>query len=368
MNDALPYGSFWRTPHGAFVRSRLGARGGQRPTPSLLLCSSMYNDWVKRWTGSSWVDAISYCLNPRDILYHSVHRKVYVCGAFTTVNGQTIYYVTRTSDGITFDDLGYQSSWGKPYFMLEVGNDLLVSSIYSGDPPRLWNGTSWSLMGSSGWPWYLTANYGPKCGLYSGGNLFLAGTPIYNWPTSGECCSMVRWNGSEWVNTHKTYEHYFYGTLHYGGYDYAMIEFGGEIYLYEDIEVPYSGPEYFFRWNGTDGDWTRLNVPHNVGISERGLVVYDGKIICASSNLYWTDLTGEWSAYQGGVSGGGVYHMLVDNGNLIIVGDFTQVGGSVAANGAAYWDGSEWHAMGSISKEYGMYVPYKRIGGINVQW
>lgn len=47
MGEAFPYGSFWRSRHGAFIRSRMGARGGVVPGDPAVVAMNKYF-WV-RW-------------------------------------------------------------------------------------------------------------------------------------------------------------------------------------------------------------------------------------------------------------------------------------------------------------------------------
>lgn len=102
--------------------------------------------------------------------------------------------------------------------------------------------------------------------------------------------------------------------------------------------------------------------------SARALCIYQGKLVFGGACSFrlpdkslgrflgtWTDpndpeADGTFAELGGGVNGP-VYGACVWNGDLYVVGDFTEAGG-VAVKGIARWDGSQWYYVVNVS-DYG---------------
>jgi hypothetical protein len=85
------------------------------------------------------------------------------------------------------------------------------------------------------------------------------------------------------------------------------------------------------------GGWMELALGGD--LVSRGLAVWDGTA---------------WSAPPGGGTGGFVHELVVDDGELLVGGNFLELGGIAAANVAAY-DGVSWRAL-SMPGELGVYA------------
>jgi hypothetical protein len=161
----------------------------------------------------------------------------------------------------------------------------------------LWNGSSWSALGSGVNNVFALAASGNN--LYVGGNFTDAGGVAAN--------NIAVWNGSSWSALGS-------GVSGVTGiknrYVTALAVSGNNVYV--------------------GGSFTNAG-----GVAANNIAMWNGS---------------SWSALGSGVSGGqflvGVDSLAVSGTNLYVGGSFTNAGG-VAANSIAVWNGSSWSALGS---------------------
>lgn len=337
-NEFYPLGSFFRTRHGAFVKSRVGSRGGPIPVlpipPTLVLVGGLFtifqgsikyltswNEILAAWAANGTFNARVTCIQ-----YHPGLDVIIVGGWFTTVNGVTTGRLVQTTDGVNFTSLNWNAAWQNPAKIIVNGNDFLVlHEAWSPAPPRVYSGGSWSQLGTSYWRYY--AAYSTNTGLiYVGSNILVAGYDGYNYRYGFSV-----WNSGYWRDIAILYE---------SGYD--VILYNGEPYC--------SSSGYMRKWLGTYGGSEADFGPSLGDVKAYQLIEFDGVIVgrCAASPyLVFTDGVVSWATYAGGTNGS-IKAMAVINNRLYIVGDFTEVGSpAVSAPYAAYFDGTIWHSMGT---------------------
>lgn len=184
-----------------------------------------------------------------------------------------------------------------------------------GIPPTVSGDESWSsqfLLPGVDDAVYAIAEYGTN--LYLGGNFSIAGEL--------SAIGLVKWDGSSWSAI---------GNMNTGMYSCLALAVDGSGNLY------------------AGGSFSTIG-----GVSALSVAMYNGST---------------WSALDGGIGGGGWVQAIAVSGSDVYVGGyFTSVdGGSLSANYAARWDGSNWNRLGTAAKNGVNNVVYSIVAnGSNV--
>lgn len=123
------------------------------------------------------------------------------------------------------------------------------------------------------------------------------------------------------------------------------------------------------KWNGTT--WSALGAGPANGLSTRRGDAVNALVVAGNGDLYvdghfnqaggaaanhvakwngtvWSALgTGAANGVNGGLTNVVLALAVTGTGDLYVGGDFTQAGGTVAANGVAKWNGTAWDALGT---------------------
>ena len=190
-----------------------------------------------------------------------------------------------------------------------------------------WNGAAWAPLGA-GFPGGTVAALAVQRGALYAGGTFSTATGLIN---------VARWDGTSW------------SALGAAGLPYtvnALVPFNGAMVA--------GGVGAVSRWSGAGPQWTTLAV---VNGTVNALAVFNGALYAAgafveigggvaANNIARWDGTA-WTALGAGVEGtlvAVVNALTVFNGQLVVGGLFSLVGGSVAVTNLAFWTGSTWAA------------------------
>jgi hypothetical protein len=240
--------------------------------------------------------------------------KVYVGGQFSFA-GSTAAENVAMWDGTAWHPLGS----GVNQFVYAIatkGDEVYVGGKFTsaGDQSAnyvaRWNAATqtWSALGSgmNGYVWDIAVD---DQYVYAVGDFTAAGAV----PT----IDMARWDGTSWSKLGQGIDFTFNAVLYSIALDGDRVVLGGD---FESVWVP----------GGTGS--ARVN----------GLLIWD------STNDEWFDVAGGVTRKASGSDvWGSVYDLAIANGALYVTGRFDKVGGQVAANGVARFDGQAWSALGS---------------------
>jgi hypothetical protein len=343
------------------------AAGGYGFDPTLQVVTTP----VRRWNGTAWsqigrgmrrTDPTTPYTEHIDALTTLPNGDIIAGGFFDTADGQRARNIARWN-GFSWVPLGQgiggtaltgpngtlqvtvKALTTRPNGDLIAAGDFTTAGTVTANRIARWNGSAWSPLGSgiNGVVYALTTL--PNGDIIAGGNFTNAGgVPVNN---------IARWNGSSWfpistgiVGTVYTLTTLPNGNLIAGGY---FTTTGG---------VP---TNCVLRWNGTT--WAPLGVEYTV----RGLTTLPGGNLFAFGDFgsaggvaairiaLWNGWV--WSAFGAGVGGGPNTTSVravttLPNGNVIVGGEFSMVGGLVTS-GVARWNGSIWSTLGT-----GMYSSF----------
>ncbi len=298
---------------------------------------------IVRWNGQWFPLAVA------DAAVHALlampNGDLIAAGKFTSINGIAANHIARW-DGTSWSPLG--SGTDGPVNALTLlpngepvaGGDFAFAGGVAARQVARWNGTSWSAVGAG-----LAAASGGVVGLSTTPNGGLLATGKYGF-SGGDFGGVARWDGLSWqaLGNHVGFGEVFTaaalpnGDIVAGG---TLGGFGG-IAAY-GIAV----------WNGTswqralDGDYSFVadiaRLPSGLsvivgkfwpfhGIEDADVVLFDGM---------------HYTALPGLASGGSVNAVAVmPNGDVVIAGSFTAMGGVPAAR-VARWNGTAWAPLGS---------------------
>jgi len=137
-------------------------------------------DFVVRWTGSAWVDAVGAGFSGDVFALASYDGDVFMAGAFSSVPNLSGDPTTAANiarwDGAAWQPVGSGLD-GTGYAMTPWRDDLVVGGVFTSPANKAarWNGTSWSALGSGLIGQYVTAIAGWGARLIVGGDLSAAG-------------------------------------------------------------------------------------------------------------------------------------------------------------------------------------------------
>ncbi|MEM6722626.1 MAG: hypothetical protein AAF598_01240 [Bacteroidota bacterium] len=150
--------------------------------------------------------------------------------------------------------------------------------------------------------------------------------PISDFVTSE--IGLAEWNGTDWDVESPSFNSAFH-SIHSSG---PRLFLGGVL-----GDVAFRTPTTVFTFYPEITSQPRVNA----------VIEYDGKVLAAGEQINGgiVELVGsDWQTFEGGTSGA-IEKLFIYDGNLIVAGDFDEIGGKSITD-LAYWDGSEWFSLG----------------------
>jgi hypothetical protein len=331
------------------------------------------NDFLTRWTGSSFVPPGSKTARPLNGTVYTVAvsgTDVYVGGRFTNAgNVPGANYIARW-DGAQWHAVGGANAInGEVYTIAISGTNVYVggSFISAGDIPgssfvARWDGMQWSglLSGTVGLnrPVYTIAISGTD--VYVGGD-FTADATL---GASG-VNYIARWNGTSWSGL-------LSGTVGLNGSVYTIAISGTDVYAGGRFANAggVRGANYIARWNSANNTWNRIGGANAISgdfytavraIVLSGSDVYVGGNFTDAGGVRGANNIARWDGTNWNAVGGAsaindnVYAVAISGENVYVGGDFTKAGGNSAADYLARWDGVQWTAL--VSGTAGVFGP-----------
>jgi hypothetical protein len=351
------------------------------------------NDYLTRWTGSSFVPPGSKTARPLNGTVYTVAvsgTDVYVGGRFTNAgNVPGANYIARW-DGAQWHTVGGANAInGEVYTIAISGSNVYVggSFISAGDIPgssfvARWDGMQWSglLSGTVGLnrPVYTIAISGTD--VYVGGDFTADGVfganSIAHWNRGAERAGsglsgvlgmnyIARWNGTSWSGL-------LSGTVGLNGPVYTIAISGTDLYAGGRFANAggVRGANYIARWNSANNTWNLVGGANAISRDFRTVV---RAIVLSGSDVYvggnFTNAGGvrganhiarwdgtNWNAVgRASAINDNVYAVAISGANVYVGGDFTNAGGNSAADYLVRWDGVQWTAL--VSGTSGVFGP-----------
>jgi len=265
---------------------------------------------------------------------------LYVGGWFTIVGNVEASRVAMW-DGSSWSALGSgMDDWVRT--LVVVGTDLYAGGEFTtaggvtANHIAKWDGSSWSALGS-GVSGSVRAVVADGTDLYAGGSFTTAGGVTVN--------NIAKWNGSNWSALGSGV----------GSLVRTLAVSGGDLYVGGDFtKAGGMTVNHIARWNGSS--WSALGSGLNDAtwtLAANGTDVYAGGEFTTAGGLLVNNIAkwdgSSWSPLGSGVGGSDhpyVLALAVSGSDLYVGGQFTTVGG-VSATNIAKWDGSSWSGLGS---------------------
>ena len=304
------------------------------------------------WDGVSWQDVVNgFNGAVRQVVIDSLGR-VYAAGNFTRI-GNVLANRIAMWDGTSWSPLGsgMTSTSGTTTvagLALDTAGNLYASGTFthaggtSANNIAMWNGSSWSALGSG------TSYHVSAIALDTQGNLYAGGS----FSTAGgiSASRVAKWNGTDWsalgAGTSGGMLNSVYavavapnGNVYVGG---SFASAGG---VAANNIAKWDGSAWSALGTGCDGYVRGLTATPNGSLYAIGTFLNAGGI--PVNRIAMWDGTA-WSALGSGLNSAGLTSSLIvsTDGTLYAGGAFTTAGG-ISANRVAAWDGTSWRAVGS---------------------
>ena len=293
-------------------------------------------DYLAMWNGSAWSQVGTYHGAINDTVYALAvsGTDLYVGGDFTDAGGIATADKVARWDGTSWHALGSNAAhddgaltihnfFSSVMAIAVSGTDVYVGGLFSdaagianADSIAMWDGSSWSALGSNG----------AGDGAIGGGvdSLAMAGTDLYvggqfdNAAGNAFADNIAMWDGTSWsaLGSNPTHDDGAIAAPNpvendYSVYALALID--GDLYVGGDFLVTAATPraDNIAMWDGTT-----------------------------------------WSAVGSNGSGGAALNdvvsaLAVSGTDLYVGGEFTDAAGAPRADRVAMWDGTSWSALGS---------------------
>lgn len=292
----------------------------------------------------------------------------YFGGKFGEMNGVAVSNLVKW-DGTAWTAMGSENPF---IYDLELGAD---NRIYMAGYNSQGQGVLKYPNTSGGWVTQLTDQAIHQVKVDSQNQIYIAGS-FEEIETAGNIHYLAKWNGTNWSTVGNI------GLFTRG----AIIDLNqqDQLYLAEDVfKVGDSGAAGIGRWDGTQ--WHTLGQPTGQGLDsvneyrsvadlqfdQEGLLYAAGLFGLAGDKLafgiaQWDGT--EWQALGDGIrcqsctSGNLIANAissmaLADSGNLYVTGFFDTVNENTPADKVAYWNGTEWAAVGNPPFAETLYFP-----------
>ncbi|WP_448540453.1 beta strand repeat-containing protein [Roseiflexus sp.] len=331
------------------------------------------NDFLTRWTGSSFVPPGSKTARPLNGTVYTVAvsgTDVYVGGRFTNAGNVPGANSIARWDGAQWHAVGGANAINDNVYAVAIsGTNVYVggSFISAGGVPGTnfvarWDGMQWSglLSGTVGLnrPVYTIAISGTD--VYVGGD-FTADATL---GASG-VNYIARWNGTSWSGL-------LSGTVGLSGPVYTIAISGTDVYAGGRFANAggVRGANYIARWNSANNTWNRVGGANAISGDFRTVVrvivlsgsdVYVGGNFTNAGGVSGANNIARWDGTNWNAVGGAsaindnVYAVAISGENVYVGGDFTKAGGNSAADYLARWDGVQWTAL--VSGTAGVFGP-----------
>jgi hypothetical protein len=202
-----------------------------------------------------------------------------------------------------------------------------------------WNGTAWSPLGAGINGTVYALDVTPNGDLLAAGSFLTSGITTVN--------GVARWNGTTWLPL---------GSGCPGGVKSATVTSNGDVVVVGEFSSAGGQPARgIARWNGTTwsdmgtGTWAVTQFGRSVLELPNGELVVGKEMPAfwnAGPGMYVMRWTGAgWRAMGDGIDGGVPKLLTMPNGDDLVVGTFTRIGG-VAAPFCARRSSSGWSALG----------------------
>ncbi len=312
---------------------------------------------IAKWNGTTW-DSLGGGVGPSGYYYPDGGKAVYAI----VVSGSDIYVGGdfQMAGGIPVNGIAMWNgaSWSalgsgvnnSVNALAVIGSDLYAGGYFDtagGIPASAvakWNGSTWSALGSGiGATGGVVALCTIGTDLYAGGSFTVAG--------GNSAINIAKWNGASWS---------VLGAGVNGGIQ-ALATNGTELYAGGIFSAAGGIPANNVAvWNGTS--WDSLGSGINSGVLGIQGLAASGSDVYAASDLIANRIV-KWNGTNWDSLGSGIpvnlpnfarSPLAITGGDLYVGGYFTTVGG-VVVNNFARWNGSSWSAVQSAGLHEGVH-------------
>jgi hypothetical protein len=298
---------------------------------------------VASWDGSEWAALGAGLSGGTEVrALEQFQGRLYAVGNFTTSDALATPYLA------SWDGTSWRAEPGsnESVYALASWNGMLYAGGQSSSKPlRVWNGTTWSDVGTglSGSAKYVRAFFEFDGRLAIGGSFLQAGSVVAN--------SVALWDGAQWSAL---------GTGVGGGTVLSLAIFNGNLVAAGSFKAHEVRAISIAQWNGAA--WTSLGSGLYTTDATPSVTAFfkwkDDLVMCGNFNAIGSvraeniafRRNNSWSApavplgnYNAHPT---ILAMLEWEGNLVVAGRLSSAGGTPAAN-IASWNGTAWSAFGA---------------------
>ncbi|MEG8947247.1 SdrD B-like domain-containing protein [Rosettibacter firmus] len=284
-------------------------------------------------------------------------NNLFVGGSFTIAGGVNVNNLAMWN-GSSWSDIGGGVN-GPVYALKVVGNKLYVGGSFtlagnvSAKNIAMWDGSNWNALGD-GTNGTVRALEVIGLDLYVGGIFSTAGI------VNANCIAKWDITSSFWMALGAGVDPEF----GFGSGVYALIKNGSELFvggLFSGTGGA-SGARHLVKLNSTNSSWSPIGTGLDPGMGNGTvytLSILNGELYAGGSftvsgswNSYvnyitkWDNVNSNWTSLGSGMNLGYVHALKVDGQNIYAGGSFLSANG-VSVNGIAYWEGTNWVALGT---------------------
>ena len=317
---------------------------------------------VSRWTGTTW-QALGSGLNAAATSFVTLPNGDLAVGGIFGIAGGTQIWGVAAWNGSTWSQLGAGLNNNQVYSIIrDVNGDLLAAGQFSvnGSSVARWNGTTWSGIGAAAQGGTKTLAAFPDGTLYMGG--------VFETANGARANGVARLDAGVWTalspNVGPSSPVQSIGVLPNG-----KVIVSGVF----DAASGLANTQNLAVWNGSG--WEALTAGANLGYVETFDIAPNGDLIAAGpfSKLGGVTANGvarwngtAWAPVGGGIASSGVYTAkALTNGSIVVGGGFASAGGVSGTKGLAKWNGSTWSGFGpgAITGQFDAVAVIKELPG-----